>query len=151
MNGINELITAMKYWPNWTDPRLVVGVLNNGDLNQVTWELRAMGASPQFETSQRLPDFPYADYARSLGMVGIKVEKPDDIHGAWEQALATDRPCLVEFVTDPSIPPIPPHATWEQMEKTARALLRDPEGWDVVKKGVKAKVQEFLPGGGDGR
>jgi pyruvate dehydrogenase (quinone) len=147
MNGINELITAAKFYRDWTDPRLVVGVLNNGDLNQVTWELRAMGGSPQFLPSQRLPDFPYAGYAESLGLTGIRVEKPEDVRPAWERALAADRPCLVEFVTDPAVPPIPPHATWDQMEKAAESIVRgDSDRWDVVKEGVKSKVQEFLPG-----
>jgi pyruvate dehydrogenase (quinone) len=147
MNGINELITAAKFYRDWSDPRLVVGVLNNGDLNQVTWELRAMGGSPQFLPSQRLPDFPYAGYAESLGLTGIRVEKPEDVRAAWERALAADRPCLVEFVTDPSVPPIPPHASWDQMEKAAESIVKgDADRWDVVKEGVKSKVQEFLPG-----
>jgi pyruvate dehydrogenase (quinone) len=150
MNGINELITAAKFHHDWSDPRLVVGVLNNGDLNQVTWELRAMGGSPQFLPSQRLPDFPYAGYAQSLGLVGIRVEKPEDVRPAWERALAADRPCLVEFVTDPSVPPIPPHASWDQMEKAAESLVKgDPDRWNVVKEGVKSKVQELLPDGVD--
>ncbi|HEY2763307.1 MAG TPA: thiamine pyrophosphate-requiring protein [Pseudonocardiaceae bacterium] len=149
MNGINELITVAKYYREWTDPRFVVGVLNNRDLNQVTWELRAMGGSPTFPPSQELPDFPYAGYAESLGLGGIKVTEPGQVRGAWEQALAADRPCVVEFVTDPAVPPIPPHADLDQMEKTAEALLRgDPEAWDIVKSGVKSKAQEFLPGRG---
>jgi pyruvate dehydrogenase (quinone) len=151
MNGINELITAAKFYEDWQDRRLVVGVLNNGDLNQVTWELRAMGGSPQFLPSQRLPDFPYADYARSIGLGGVRVEKPDEVKNAWEQALTADRPFVVEFVTDPSVPPIPPHATWDQMEKALESIVRgDADRWDVVKEGVKAKVQEFLPGDAKG-
>ncbi|WP_017570186.1 thiamine pyrophosphate-requiring protein [Nocardiopsis halotolerans] len=148
MNGINELITIGHYWKEWADPRVVVAVLNNGDLNQVTWELRAMGGSPQFVPSQRIPDFPYAGFAESIGLKGIKVEDPDDVRGAWERALAADRPCVVEFVTDPSIPPIPPHATLDQMESMAKALAKgDPEAWSVVQQGVKSKAQDFLPGG----
>ncbi|HEX6446212.1 MAG TPA: thiamine pyrophosphate-requiring protein [Streptosporangiales bacterium] len=147
MNGINELITAAKFYEDWQDRRLVVGVLNNGDLNQVTWELRAMGGSPQFLPSQRLPDFPYADFARSIGLGGVKVEKPADVTNAWEQALAADRPFVVEFVTDPAVPPIPPHATWDQMEKALESIVRgDSDRLDVIKEGVKTKVQEFLPG-----
>ncbi|MFC7343898.1 thiamine pyrophosphate-requiring protein [Saccharopolyspora griseoalba] len=147
MNGINELITMAHYWSEWDDPRVVVGVLNNGDLNQVTWEMRAMGGAPQFLPSQQLPTFPYAGYAESLGLRGIKVDDPSDITGAWRQALEADRPCLVEFVTDPAVPPIPPEANWEQMESTASALLKgDPDAWSVVKAGTKAKAQEFLPG-----
>jgi pyruvate dehydrogenase (quinone) len=148
MNGINELITIAKYWQDWADPRLVVAVLHNNDLNQVTWELRAMGGSPQFLPSQHLPDFPYAGYARSLGLRGILAEKPEDVAPAWDEAMAADRPCVVEFVTDPAVPPIPPHATWDQMEKALESIVRgDADRVDVVKEGIKAKVQEFLPGG----
>jgi pyruvate dehydrogenase (quinone) len=149
MNGINELITIAKYWQDWDDPRLIVAVLHNNDLNQVTWELRAMGGSPQFLPSQELPDFPYADYARSLGLRGILAAKPDDVGPAWEEALAADRPCVVEFVTDPAVPPIPPHATWDQIEKALESIVRgDSDRVDVIKEGVKSKIQEFLPGRG---
>jgi pyruvate dehydrogenase (quinone) len=148
MNGINELITIAKYWQDWADPRLVVAVLHNNDLNQVTWELRAMGGSPQFLPSQHLPDFPYAGYARSLGLRGILVEKPEDVAPAWDEAMAADRPCLVEFVTDPAVPPIPPHATWDQMEKALESIVRgDADRVDVIKEGIKVKMQDFLPGG----
>ncbi|MET9800616.1 thiamine pyrophosphate-requiring protein [Streptomyces sp. NPDC006368] len=151
MNGLAELITAAKYRHRWDDPRLVVGVWNNRDLNQVTWELRAMGDAPSFLPSQELPDVPYAAFARSIGLTGIRVEKPDEVAGAWEEALAANGPAVVEFVTDPSVPPIPPHVTWEQMESTAAALLKgDAERGAVVKQGLKAKVQEFLPGGKQG-
>jgi len=150
MNGINELITIAKYWQEWRDPRLVVAVLHNNDLNQVTWELRAMGGSPQFLPSQHLPDFPYAQYARGLGLHGITAEKPEQVAAAWDEAIAADRPCLVEFVTDPAVPPIPPHATWEQMEKALESIVRgDADRVDVVKEGIKAKVADFLPGGRD--
>jgi pyruvate dehydrogenase (quinone) len=150
MNGINELITIAKYWQDWADPRLVVAVLHNNDLNQVTWELRAMGGSPQFLPSQQLPDFPYAGYARSLGLHGIAVEKPEQVTAAWDEAMAADRPCVVEFVTDPAVPPIPPHATWDQMEKALESVVRgDSDRVDVMKEGLKSKVQELLPGGRD--
>ncbi len=147
MNGINEVITIAKYWRDWADPRMVIAVLHNNDLNQVTWELRSMGGSPQFLPSQRLPDFPYASYARSLGLHGVLAEKPEEVGPAWDEALASDRPCVVEFTTDPAVPPIPPHATWDQIEKTAESVMRgDSDRWDMIKEGVRAKVQEVLPG-----
>jgi pyruvate dehydrogenase (quinone) len=147
MNGLAEMITAAKYRDLWEDPRLVVGVWNNRDLNQVTWELRAMGGAPSFEPSQELPDVQYAAFARSLGLTGIRVEKPEEVEAGWRAALEADGPAVVEFLTDPAVPPIPPHATWEQMESTVAALLRgDPDGGSVVKQGFKAKMQEFLPG-----
>ncbi|MGV9995084.1 thiamine pyrophosphate-requiring protein [Streptomyces sp. NPDC003374] len=148
MNGMAELITVAKYWREWQDPRLVVAVLNNQDLNQVTWEMRAMTGAPQFLPSQSIPDVAYADFARLIGLDGIRVEKPGDVRGAWEAALAADRPCVLDFVTDPAVPPIPPHATLDQIEAAATAVLKgDSDRAGMVRQGFKAKVQEFLPGG----
>ena len=149
MNGINELITIGEHWREWEDPRVVVGVLNNGDLNQVTWEMRALNGAPQFVPSQRLPGFDYAEFARNAGFRGIRVADPGSVADAWAEALRSDRPCLVEFVTDPTVPPIPPQADWSQVESMAEAMLKgDPEAWSVVKEGVKAKAQDHLPGRG---
>ncbi|MET7441884.1 thiamine pyrophosphate-requiring protein, partial [Streptomyces sp. NPDC005568] len=122
MNGLAEMITAAKYRDRWEDPRLVVGVWNNRDLNQVTWELRAMGGAPSFLPSQELPDVQYAAFARSLGLTGIRVEKPEEVEDAWRAGLAADGPAVIEFLTDPAVPPVPPHATWEQMEATAAGV-----------------------------
>ena len=74
MNNMAELITVAKYWQQWTDPRLIVAVLHNNDLNQVTWEMRAMGDSPKFVASQSLPDVDYAAFARSLGLHGENID-----------------------------------------------------------------------------
>ncbi|MFD9908529.1 thiamine pyrophosphate-requiring protein [Streptomyces sp. NPDC059063] len=151
MNGLAELITAAKYRHRWDDPRLVVGVWNNQDLNQVTWEMRAMEGAPSFLPSQAIPDVPYADFARSIGLTGVRVEKPEDVEAGWRAGLDARGPAVVEFRTDPAVPPIPPHATWDQLESTATALLKgDPDRGSVVRRGFKAKVQEFLPGGGKG-
>ncbi|HEX5566111.1 MAG TPA: thiamine pyrophosphate-requiring protein [Streptomyces sp.] len=148
MNGMMEMVTAAKYHSQWSDPRLVVGVLNNRDLNQVTWEMRSMAGSPQFEESQHIPDLPYADIATRFGLDGVRVEKPGDVRSAWQRALAADRPFVIDFRTDPAVPPIPPHATWEQMESTASAILHgDSDRGSIIRQGIKAKVQEFLPGG----
>ncbi|WP_200303096.1 thiamine pyrophosphate-requiring protein [Streptomyces adelaidensis] len=147
MNGMAELITAAKYQDRWEDPRLVVGVWNNHDLNQVTWELRAMGGEPSFLPSQELPDVQYAAFARSLGLTGIRVEKPEDVEAGWRAGLAADGPAVIEFRTDPAVPPLPPHATWEQLEATAASILKgDADRVSMVRQGFKAKVQEFLPG-----
>ncbi|MFK4104683.1 thiamine pyrophosphate-requiring protein [Streptomyces sp. NPDC019531] len=147
MNGLAELITAAKYRDLWEDPRLVIAVWNNHDLNQVTWEMRAMEGAPSFLPSQELPDVQYAAFARSLGLTGIRVEKPEDVEAAWRAGLQADGPAVLEFLTDPAVPPIPPHATWEQMEATAASILKgDADRASMVKQGFKAKVQEFLPG-----
>ncbi|MFG2120065.1 thiamine pyrophosphate-requiring protein [Streptomyces sp. NPDC048710] len=146
MNGMAELITVAKYWQDWEDPRLVVAVFNNRDLNQVTWEMRAMEGAPQFLPSQSLPDVRYADFARSLGLTGMRIDEPGGVTGAWEAALAADRPCVLDFVTDPAVPPIPPHATLDQIEAAASAVLKgDSDRAGMVRQGFKAKMQEFLP------
>lgn len=147
MNGMAELITVAKYYREWEDPRLIVAVLNNQDLNQVTWEMRAMEGAPQFLPSLSIPDVAYADFARLIGLEGLRIEKPVDVRGAWETALATDRPCVLDFVTDPAVPPIPPHATLDQIEAAAASVLKgDSDRAAMVRQGFKAKVQEFLPG-----
>ncbi|WEO99956.1 thiamine pyrophosphate-requiring protein [Streptomyces sp. FXJ1.172] len=147
MNGMAELITIAKYYRQWEDPRLIVAVLNNRDLNQVTWEMRAMEGAPQFLPSQSIPDFAYADFARLAGLDGMRIEKPTDVQGAWEAALAADKPCVLDFVTDPAVPPVPPHATLDQIEAAATAVLKgDSDRAAMVRQGLKAKVQEFLPG-----
>jgi len=120
MNWINGLITISKYWRQWSDPRLIVLVLHNNDLNQVTWELRAMAGVPKFEASQDIPDFPYAHYAESLGLKGIRVDRPDDLGRAWDDALAANRPCVLEAITDPDGPPLPPHITLADARNSAR-------------------------------
>jgi pyruvate dehydrogenase (quinone) len=147
MNGLAELITVKHYWEQWSDSRLIIAVLHNNDLNQVTWEMRAMEGAPKFTESQRLPDVSYEGFARSLGLNGIAVDKPEQVAAAWDQALAADRPTVLDFRTDPDVPPIPPHVTFEQAKDTAMALLKgDPDGWGVLKEGIMTKVREVLPG-----
>jgi len=144
MNGAAELLTISRYHAQWIDPRLVVCVFHNNDLNQVTWELRSMGGAPKFEESQALPEVSYADLARACGLHAIAVDDPDDLASAWRQALAADRPTVLDVRCDPEVPPIPPHATWEQMKSTAEAILRgDPDGWHLLAQGMKTKAQEF--------
>jgi len=145
MNGMAELLTIAKYWKEWKDPRLVIGVLHNDDLNQVTWELRAMGGSPTFPPSQSLPSVDYAAVAEQLGIGGRLVETPDDMGRAWAAALSADRPMLLDVHVDPNVPPIPPHATFEQMKDTAQALIRgDEERWGVVREGLRMKAREVF-------
>ncbi|WP_131740538.1 thiamine pyrophosphate-requiring protein [Actinomadura roseirufa] len=145
MNGLAELLTIARYRERWSDPRLVVAVLHNNDLNQVTWELRAMGGEPKFEESQNLPDMNYAAFAQSIGLEGVVVDRPEEIGPAWERALAADRPVVLDVHCDPDIPPIPPHAEFEQLKDAAEAILKgDPDGFGVVRKGLKTKAQELF-------
>jgi pyruvate dehydrogenase (quinone) len=147
MNGINELITIGKYWRRWSDPRLIVLVLNNRDLNQVTWEQRALEGDPKFEASQDIPDFPYARYAELVGLKGVRVESPDEIADAWDEVLAADRPAVLEAVTDPEVPPLPPHITFEQARHFVLSVARGDSGRRaMIEQSLKAKLKEYLPG-----
>jgi pyruvate dehydrogenase (quinone) len=145
MNGMNEMLTVARYWKEWADPRLIFLVLNNQDLNQVTWEQRAMEGDPKFEASQWIPNFDYAGYARMLGFKGIKVDSPDAVGPAWDEAFAADRPVVLEAVVDPNVPPLPPHIEWEQAKKLMKSIMAgDPDARDVIKQGFKGKIEEFL-------
>jgi pyruvate dehydrogenase (quinone) len=146
MNGLNELITIAKYWRRWSDPRLVVLVLNNSDLNQVTWEQRVMEGDPRFEASQDVPDFDYAHFARQLGLRGVRVESPEQIGGAWDEALAGDRPFVLDVVTDPEVPPLPPHITFEQAKMFALAVAKGDRGRRaMIDRSLRDKLAELLP------
>jgi pyruvate dehydrogenase (quinone) len=121
-------------------------VLNNEDLNMVTWEMRAMAGIPKFEATQRLPSFDYARHAELAGLTGIRVEKPDDVADAWDRALGADRPVVIDVLTDPEVPPLPPHVNWEQGRSLVKAVLQgDPGARDMIKQTFKGKVQELLP------
>lgn len=147
MNGMAELLTIARYRHRWSDPRLVVCVLHNNDLNQVTWELRAMGGAPKFEESQALPDISYAAVAVDAGLVGITVRTPDELGPAWDRALAADGPVVLDVHCDPEVPPIPPHATLDQGLAMVKAVLGgDPSAAHLVVQGAKEKLQELLPG-----
>jgi pyruvate dehydrogenase (quinone) len=145
MNGINELITIAKYWEQWADPRLVVFVVHNNDLNQVTWELRALGSTPMVEETQRLPDFPYARYAELVGLEGIRVDEPGALGAAWDRAFSARRPVVVDVITDPEVPPLPPHVELEQATSMLKAVLSgDQHSRRMISQGFKGKLQEFI-------
>ncbi|MBS0350051.1 MAG: thiamine pyrophosphate-requiring protein [Proteobacteria bacterium] len=141
MNGLNEIITIAKYWESWSDPRLIIMVLNNRDLNQVTWEQRALSGNPKFPDSQDVPDFHYANYAISLGLKGIRLTDPEKIGQAWEEALSADRPFILEAFTDPNVPPLPPHITFEQAKAYSAALFKgDPNTMAIIKQSFSQMV-----------
>jgi pyruvate dehydrogenase (quinone) len=123
MNGVNELITVADRWRSWADPRFVVLVLNNGDLAEVTWEQRETEGDPRFDDSQRLPAFPYAEYAELLGLSGIRVDDPADVPEAWDRALSADRPTVLEAVVDPDVPLLPPFPAGREKLDSMRAGL----------------------------
>ena len=140
MNGLNGLITIARLWRDWADRRLVVMVLNNRDLNLVTWEQRVLGGDPKFEGSQTLPDFPYARFAEMLGLGAVRVDTPEAIGPAWDAAFAADRPMLLEMVTDAAVPPLPPDVSMAQARAYVSALWQgDPEALRTL----KAVVREY--------
>jgi pyruvate dehydrogenase (quinone) len=146
MNGINELITVAKYWRRWTDPHLVVLVLNNRDLNQVTWEQRALQGDPMYPVTQTIPDFPYARYAELLGLHGVRVDDPDRVGEAWDEVLAADRPAVLEAIVDPEVPPLPPHISFEQAKHFAEAIVGgDPHAGRMVRHSVRQMLDALIP------
>jgi pyruvate dehydrogenase (quinone) len=151
MNGVNGLITISRAWREWGDPRLTIMVLNNGDLNQVTWEQRVMEGDPKFEASQTLPNFPYAAYADLLGLNGIRVDRPEDIGPAWERALSANVPTVLEVITDPDVPPLPPHISAKESKAYMSALLHgDPDSIGIIKASAKQVWDSWFPGGKEG-
>ncbi len=148
MNNMAELITVAKYWRRWIDHRWIVCVLNNEDLNQVTWEQRVMEGDPKFDASQQIPNVPYHRFAELIGLKGIYVDNPNRLGSAWDEALAADRPVVLEVKTDPEVPPLPPHITLQQAKKFTEALIKgDPNESRVIAGAARQVLESILPGG----
>jgi len=146
MNGLNVMITISKYWRKWSNPRLIVLVLNNRDLNQVTWEERVQLGVGKTESTQSIPDFPYHRYAELIGLKGIFVDHPDRVGAAWDEALAADRPVILEAYTDPNVPPLPPHITLKDAKNFVSMIPSEPELGSVLKNSAKELLANVLPG-----
>jgi pyruvate dehydrogenase (quinone) len=144
MLGNAALIDIAHYAERWSNKQCVVLVLHNNDLNQVTWEQRVMSGDPKLDASQVLPDFNFARYAEGIGLKGIRVERPEDVGPAWDEALAAPGPVLYEAITDPEVPPLPPHIKFEQAKKLAKALPGDPHAGRIIRESIKGKVEEFI-------
>jgi pyruvate dehydrogenase (quinone) len=144
MLGNAALVDIAHYAERWSNKQCIILVLHNNDLNQVTWEQRVMAGDPKLEASQVLPDFPFARYAELLGLKGVRVEKPEDVAPAWEDALSSDRPVVYEAITDPEVPPLPPHIRFQQAEHMAMALKGDPHRGRIMKESIKGKVEELI-------
>jgi pyruvate dehydrogenase (quinone) len=145
MNGLNVMITISKYWKKWSNPRLIVLVLNNRDLNQVTWEERISLGSGKTESTQSIPDFPYHRYAELIGLKGIFVDSPDNVGAAWDEALAADRPVILEAYTDPNVPPLPPHITLKDAKNFMMMMRDEPELGSVLKNSAKELLSSLVP------
>jgi pyruvate dehydrogenase (quinone) len=146
MNGMAELITVAKYWRRWGDSRFVVMVLNNRDLNQVTWEQRAMAGDPKFMGSQSIPDVSYSRFAELIGLKGIFVDNPDHVGSAWDIALSADRPVVLEAYTDSNVAPLPPHITLAQARAFAESLASEPERRSVITETAREVISTLMPG-----
>jgi pyruvate dehydrogenase (quinone) len=147
MNGNAELITIADYWKEWSDPRLVIVVLNNRDLNQVTWEERVQEGDPRYDAAQHVPDFPYARYAEMVGLKGILVNQPEQIGPAFDAAFAADRPCVIEAITDPEVPPLPPHITFKQAKAFVESMLKgDSKTPAIIRESAREMMASIFPG-----
>ncbi len=146
MNGINVMITIGKYWKTWSNPKLVVLVLNNRDLNQVTWEERVQLGEGKTESTQAIPDFPFARYAELIGLKGIHVDDPEKLGAAWDEALSADRPVILEARTDPNVPPLPPHITVKDAKNFLTMMGSEPELGSVIRGSAKEMLASILPG-----
>jgi pyruvate dehydrogenase (quinone) len=146
MLGINGLITVSKYWKTWKDPRMIILVLNNRDLNMVSWEQRVMVGDAKFDGSQDIPDFAYDEYARMLGLEGIRVDNPDEVQDALDTAMVVQKPVVLNVYTDPNVPMTPPHVTLEQFKSFSSAVFHgDSDAWDMVKQTAKDVWAEYFP------
>jgi pyruvate dehydrogenase (quinone) len=146
MNNMAELITVAKYWRSWADKRWIVCVFNNEDLNQVTWEQRVMEGDPKFDASQQIPNVPYHRFGELIGLKGIYVDRPDRLGAAWDEALAADRPVVLEVKTDPEVPPLPPHITLEEAKKFSSTLIKgDPKEEGMVRGAARQLLSSVLP------
>jgi pyruvate dehydrogenase (quinone) len=138
MIGNGVLITVAAHYREWSDPRLIVIVLNNGDLNMVTWEQRVLAGDPKFDASQDLPAFPYARYAELLGLEGIEVQTPEQIAPALDHAVRATRPIVVECHVDPEVPPLPPHISFKQARNFMSSVAHgDPHRWRMIRQAAK--------------
>jgi pyruvate dehydrogenase (quinone) len=144
MLGNAGLIDIAHYHERWSNKQCIIVVLHNNDLNQVTWEQRVMSGDPKLDASQVLPDFHFARYAEVLGLKGIRVDRPEDVGPAWDEALGANVPVLYEAITDPEVPPLPPHIRFEQAQKLAKALPGDPHAGRIIKESLKGKLEEFV-------
>ncbi|MBW4092295.1 MAG: thiamine pyrophosphate-requiring protein [Proteobacteria bacterium] len=147
MNGMNVMITIAKYWREWSNPRLIVLVLNNRDLNQVTWEERVQLGEGKTESTQSIPSLPYHKYAEMLGLKGIFVDRPEQVGAAWDEALSADRPVILEAFTDPNVPPFPPHITLKDARNFLSMLPKEPELGSVLRGSLRQAVASVLPSG----
>lgn len=147
MNNMAELITVSKYWKQWANSQWIVCVFNNEDLNQVTWEQRVMEGDPKFNATQQIPNVPYHKFAELIGLKGIYCDKEDNVAAAWQEALACDMPVVLEFKTDPEVPPLPSHITFQEARNFTSTILKgDPHEGSMITGVIRQVMSGILPG-----
>ena len=90
-----------------------VVVFNNSALAFVELEMMSAGV-PKWGTDLDNPDF--AEVARSVGIYGVRVERPDELQPALQAAFEHDGPALVDVVTRRQELSVPPHVTFSEMK-----------------------------------
>jgi pyruvate dehydrogenase (quinone) len=103
----------------------------------------------EYPATQWIPDVPYHRFAELLDLKGIYCEDGDEVGDAWAEALAADRPCVLEVKVDPEVPPLPPHVSPDMVKNMARAMVKGAERAGVMEKSLLAKLAELkasLPG-----
>lgn len=145
MLGNLGLINIARFYREWADPRLIVLVLNNRDLNQVTWEQRVMSGDPKFTESQEVPAFNYANYGKLLGLDGIEVTHPGEIVPAFKYAMQASCPVVIDAHCDPDVPPLPPHISFEQARNYMSTLFQgDPNEKGIINQSAKQMIADYL-------
>ena len=144
MNNMAELITAAKYMDRWPDKRLITCVLNNQDLNEVTWEQRVMNGNPRFDASQDIPDVRYSKFAELIGLKGIYVDDPKGLGEAWDEALSSERPVVLEVKTDPEIAPLPPHISFKEAKQFMFSMAKDEDAGHVIADTARQVINKVL-------
>lgn len=159
MLGMNELITVKKYLDRWENPQLIVVVMHNDDLTQVSWEMRTEDGNPVWETAQDVESVDFAGWAQLLGFQGIAVHRDEDVVPALDRAFAHRGVTLIDAYVSRNVPPLPAKVTAEYAVNTVKALVKgDPQEGHVIADTAKAvvtegvsRVKEALHIGADGR
>ncbi len=111
-----ETLTAIRH-----QLPIKVFINNNAEYGQILWEQMVLGF-PEFGVRHRgVAD--YAAFARANGALGVRVEKVADLEAAVVRALAHPGPAVVDVLTNPDEPPMPPKVTYEQAKGFTKAFL----------------------------
>ncbi|MFZ0553104.1 MAG: ubiquinone-dependent pyruvate dehydrogenase [Steroidobacteraceae bacterium] len=113
---MGEFVTLLQ-----TDLPLKIVVLNNGTLGFVELEMKA-GGFPDVDCDLKNPNF--AAMAQSMGIKGIRVEKPQDLRNAVREVLEHKGPALLDVVSARQELVMPPTTTVDEAHKFGLFMLR---------------------------